>query len=494
MLTKALLPPSLRISSLPLDSSPTEAELHRASASGEMAGDALWWGEPGAGVGTGGWRGGWCSESSGRNPSSPRSCILHGFPAVCAAKRAKHRDCRQVHLVKGGAVRAKVGGPRLLVAFPAPRPAPVRALLLPLPAGFAPTRAPLLWRPAPIPARPTPRSYPCLARSPLLPLPSPRPAPTLAWPPPRSCPYTARALLHAACVLPLPAPLAHSSRLAGRDPSRAYSSSDCPGVPAQRCRAHSVPRVHQAPGQAWGDRAERRTPPRRAAGQNHRPFCSDCAQGRRRHLVLLPLLGKDNCWDEVESTQRVREDVRPDHNLPPAERRRRGFFYHPNWRFPSLDSWDLIRAAHSTQSAIDLYVARDPLSRRLRRNTRDESGTQQPKAEEQAEDKGVKPVAAELPGEGFSEQVIAVYERDSALWASGCTEDPVEEFIDESDEDAPGPSKIPTSPLPAPGEVEKTSEEAETKPSDLKDETTEEPELTCCGLTCCGRCTDAGNP
>ncbi|PNJ18725.1 T0156441 isoform 3 [Pongo abelii] len=106
----------------------------------------------------------------------------------------------------------------------------------------------------------------------------------------------------------------------------------------------------------------------------------------------------------------------------------------------------------------------------------------------------VKHVAAELPGEGFSEQVIAVYERDSALWASGCTEDPVEEFIDESDEDAPGPSKIPTSPLPAPGEVEKTSEEAETKPSDLKDETTEEPELTCCGLTCCGRCTDAGNP
>ncbi|PNJ18726.1 T0156445 isoform 6 [Pongo abelii] len=111
---------------------------------------------------------------------------------------------------------------------------------------------------------------------------------------------------------------------------------------------------------------------------------------------------KNNCWDEVESTQRVREDVRPDHNLPPAERRRRGFFYHLNWRFPSLDSWDLIRAAHSTQSAIDLYVARDPLSRRLRRNTRDESGTQQPKAEEQAEDKGVYSGSTPFYGKTFS--------------------------------------------------------------------------------------------
>ncbi|XP_030680704.1 uncharacterized protein LOC105739319 isoform X1 [Nomascus leucogenys] len=101
-----------------------------------------------------------------------------------------------------------------------------------------------------------------------------------------------------------------------------------------------------------------------------------------------------------------------------------------------------------------------------------------------------KPVAAELPGTESSEQVIAVFERDSALGASGSMEDPVEEFIYESDEDAPRPSKIPTSPLPAPAEkVEKNTEEAEIKPSELKDEAAEEPELTCCGL-----CTYAGNP
>ncbi|XP_030680708.1 uncharacterized protein LOC105739319 isoform X2 [Nomascus leucogenys] len=179
-----------------------------------------------------------------------------------------------------------------------------------------------------------------------------------------------------------------------------------------------------------------------------------------------------------------------DPSLPPEGQRRRGFFYRQNWRFPSLDSWDLIQAAHSTHSAIQLYLARDPLLRRLRRNTRDDSDTRQLKAEEQAEEKGFKPVAAELPGTESSEQVIAVFERDSALGASGSMEDPVEEFIYESDEDAPRPSKIPTSPLPAPAEkVEKNTEEAEIKPSELKDEAAEEPELTCCGL-----CTYAGNP
>nr|XP_016800460.1 uncharacterized protein LOC107966375 isoform X3 [Pan troglodytes]XP_054540769.1 uncharacterized protein LOC107966375 isoform X3 [Pan troglodytes] len=72
-----------------------------------------------------------------------------------------------------------------------------------------------------------------------------------------------------------------------------------------------------------------------------------------------------------------------------------GFFYRQNWQFPSLDSRDLIQAAHSTHSAIQLYsmhsgishllrkdlsfekVARDPLLRRLRRNTRDDSDTRQ---------------------------------------------------------------------------------------------------------------------
>nr|XP_055242450.1 uncharacterized protein LOC101137834 isoform X4 [Gorilla gorilla gorilla] len=103
----------------------------------------------------------------------------------------------------------------------------------------------------------------------------------------------------------------------------------------------------------------------------------------------------------------------------------KSFFYRQNWRFPSLDSWDLIQAARSAHSAIQLYSMHSGISHLLRKDLSFE--------------KGVKPVAAELPGES-SEQVIAVVERDSALWASGCTEDPVEEFIYESDEDAPGPS------------------------------------------------------
>ncbi|XP_063498658.1 uncharacterized protein [Symphalangus syndactylus] len=190
---------------------------------------------------------------------------------------------------------------------------------------------------------------------------------------------------------------------------------------------------------------------------------------------------EENYLDQLEFTHRFRSDMCSDPSLPPEGQRRRGFFYRQNWRFPSLDSWDLIQAAHSTHSAIQLYctysgishlirknlsvekVARDPLLRRLLRNTRDDSDTRQLKAEEQAEEKGFKPVAAELPGTESSEQVIAVFERDSALGASGSMEDPVEEFIYESDEDAPRPLKIPTSPLLAPAEkVEKNTEEAET--------------------------------
>ncbi|XP_063498660.1 uncharacterized protein [Symphalangus syndactylus] len=165
---------------------------------------------------------------------------------------------------------------------------------------------------------------------------------------------------------------------------------------------------------------------------------------------------EENYLDQLEFTHRFRSDMCSDPSLPPEGQRRRGFFYRQNWRFPSLDSWDLIQAAHSTHSAIQLYC--------------------------------FKPVAAELPGTESSEQVIAVFEqlkkrpvhtghsmvcgsqcfpfclqRDSALGASGSMEDPVEEFIYESDEDAPRPLKIPTSPLLAPAEkVEKNTEEAET--------------------------------
>ncbi|XP_077793612.1 uncharacterized protein LOC114678987 isoform X3 [Macaca mulatta] len=46
-------------------------------------------------------------------------------------------------------------------------------------------------------------------------------------------------------------------------------------------------------------------------------------------------------------------------------------------------------------------------------------------------------LAAELPSEKSTEKVVAVVNRDSALWASGPMEGPVEKFIYESDEEAP---------------------------------------------------------
>ncbi|XP_050649235.1 uncharacterized protein LOC126956360 isoform X2 [Macaca thibetana thibetana] len=46
-------------------------------------------------------------------------------------------------------------------------------------------------------------------------------------------------------------------------------------------------------------------------------------------------------------------------------------------------------------------------------------------------------LAAELPSEKSTEEVVAVVNRDSALWASGPMEGPVEKFIYESDEEAP---------------------------------------------------------
>ncbi|XP_063666951.1 uncharacterized protein LOC107966375 isoform X5 [Pan troglodytes] len=83
-----------------------------------------------------------------------------------------------------------------------------------------------------------------------------------------------------------------------------------------------------------------------------------------------------------------------------------GFFYRQNWQFPSLDSRDLIQAAHSTHSAIQLYSMHSGISHLLRKDLSFE--------------KGVKPVAAELPGES-SEQVIAIVEVSSRLYFGAIT-------------------------------------------------------------------------
>nr|XP_016800451.1 uncharacterized protein LOC107966375 isoform X2 [Pan troglodytes]XP_016800452.1 uncharacterized protein LOC107966375 isoform X2 [Pan troglodytes] len=51
-----------------------------------------------------------------------------------------------------------------------------------------------------------------------------------------------------------------------------------------------------------------------------------------------------------------------------------GFFYRQNWQFPSLDSRDLIQAAHSTHSAIQLYSMHSGISHLLRKDLSFEKG------------------------------------------------------------------------------------------------------------------------
>ncbi|XP_033036072.1 uncharacterized protein LOC117065397 isoform X2 [Trachypithecus francoisi] len=65
----------------------------------------------------------------------------------------------------------------------------------------------------------------------------------------------------------------------------------------------------------------------------------------------------------------------------------------------------------------------------------------------------------------------------------GSMKEPLEDSNKGSAEDAPPYLKIPTRPLPAPGEKAETNPQQgeEIKPSE-EDEDAEEPELTCCGL------------
>ncbi|XP_017751513.1 PREDICTED: uncharacterized protein LOC108544758 [Rhinopithecus bieti] len=97
--------------------------------------------------------------------------------------------------------------------------------------------------------------------------------------------------------------------------------------------------------------------------------------------------GEGCCPNEPESTHRFRAHMRRDPDLPPEGQLYKGFFYLQEWQWPSVTSWDLIRAVHSTFSAIQEYMARDSLLKRLRRKTRDEDVAAQVQAEEQAEEK-----------------------------------------------------------------------------------------------------------
>ncbi|XP_033037446.1 titin-like [Trachypithecus francoisi] len=204
----------------------------------------------------------------------------------------------------------------------------------------------------------------------------------------------------------------------------------------------------------------------------------------------LSCCGEGCCPSEPQSTHRFRAHMCRDPDLPPEGQLNKGFFYNQDWQWPSVTSWDLIRAVHSTCSAIQEYMARDPLLKRLRRKSRDEDAAQV-QAEEQAKEKALcaqhprlpeilqrlprltvtlyflamvtnqiipevavahhkrtgglgpprkgrfKFLAAELPGENSTEEVVAVYTRDSAFQSSGSVETSVEKFIYESDEEAP---------------------------------------------------------
>lgn len=147
-----------------------EAELHRASASGKTARVRSGWGSLEHGVGMGGWRGVLYSRVLWvATPAVPDLASLHGSPAVFVQQKGQSTGtARQVHLVKGGAVRAQVSRPRLLVAFTSTTPAPtylcLTALLLPAPC-----------------------SYPCTVRGPR-PTPAPVPPALLSSIPPACCP------------------------------------------------------------------------------------------------------------------------------------------------------------------------------------------------------------------------------------------------------------------------------------------------------------------
>lgn len=152
-------------------------------------------------------------------PAVPDLASLHGSPAVFVQQKGQSTGtAKQVHLVKGGAVRAQVSRPRLLVAFTSTTPAPtylcLTALLLPAPC-----------------------SYPCTVRGPR-PTPAPVPPALLSCIPPACCPC------------PLLSPRAEGllkHRQSGHRDRGGAESEGCEHIVTSHLD-HSVPRVHQALG------------------------------------------------------------------------------------------------------------------------------------------------------------------------------------------------------------------------------------------------------
>ncbi|XP_072866613.1 uncharacterized protein [Chlorocebus sabaeus] len=80
------------------------------------------------------------------------------------------------------------------------------------------------------------------------------------------------------------------------------------------------------------------------------------------------------CPDEPESTHRFRAHMRRDPDLSPEGQLHTGFSYLQEWKWPSVTSWDLIRAAHSTSSAIQEYSTYSGISHLLRKYLSVEKG------------------------------------------------------------------------------------------------------------------------
>ncbi|XP_072866615.1 uncharacterized protein [Chlorocebus sabaeus] len=203
--------------------------------------------------------------------------------------------------------------------------------------------------------------------------------------------------------------------------------------------------------------------------------------------------------------------MRRDPDLPPEGQLHTD--YHQEWQRPSVTSWDLIRAAHSTFSAIQEYSPMEsPVEKFIYES--DEEAPRQwqvrppavvtEKAGGLPEEKGSKEESLEDSNKGSAEDASQHLKVTCADQENGSSEDSNfsethhdKDFASGGDASASGADMeepkcadghqhVPTSPLPAPAEKAKETnpEQAEEiKPSELEeDEDAEEPDLTCCGL------------
>ncbi|XP_072866616.1 uncharacterized protein [Chlorocebus sabaeus] len=151
-------------------------------------------------------------------------------------------------------------------------------------------------------------------------------------------------------------------------PSSADSGASRPGSKVRRSASPAADQSHPC-----GLPSARVQDPERCPG-------GEDPQTRIRQQILehkKKILKNGNpgcCPDEPESTHRFRAHMRRDPDLPPEGQLHTGFSYLQEWKWPSVTSWDLIRAAHSTSSAIQEYSTYSGISHLLRKYLSVEKG------------------------------------------------------------------------------------------------------------------------